>query len=162
MFVDFINEMNEHIKSKGKITQIWNWWRFNKDQTSIQPSKDIVVNIWNKAMVNTILNDGYKAIITPEEELYVSPGLVDTTGYGLVKCKVVYETWMPEIRPTILGYKICVWADKAEHHDEAWFEGHSFEPKVVLAEKTWSGKGSATLEEFLKRVSFIGEISVLD
>jgi hexosaminidase len=162
MFVDFINEMNEHIKSKGKITQIWNWWRFNKDQTSIQPSKDIVVNIWNKAMVNTILNDGYKAIITPEEELYVSPGLVDTTGYGLVKCKVVYETWKPEIRPTILGYKICVWADKAEHHDEAWFEGHSFEPKVVLAEKTWSGKGSATLEEFLKRVSFIGEISVLD
>lgn len=162
MFVDFINEMNVHIKSKGKITQIWNWWRFNKDQTSIQPSTDIVVNIWNKPMINNILNDGYKAIITPEEEFYVTPGLVDASGYGIVKCKVVYETWEPEVKPNIMGYKICIWADKAEKQEDAWFEGHSYQPKVVLAEKTWAGKGSNTLDDFLKRVALVGEIPVIE
>jgi hypothetical protein len=31
-----------------------------------------------------------------------------------------------------------------------------------LAEKTWAGKGSNTLDDFLKRVALVGEIPVIE
>ena len=156
VFVDFINEMDQHVRSKGKTTQIWNWWRFGKDETTIQPSKDIIINVWNKPRQKFIVEDGYKVIITPEEDLYVTPGLADTSGYGVVKTKIVYENWKPEVKSTIMGYKICVWADKAEEQPDSWFEQHAYEPKVVLAEKVWAGAKSLSLAEYLKRVQNVG------
>jgi hexosaminidase len=157
VFVDFINDMNQHIRSKGKITQVWNWWRFGKDETTIQPSKDIVINVWNKPRQKFIVEDGYKVIITPEEDLYVTPGLADTSGYGTVKTKVVYESWKPEKRSNIImGYKVCIWADKAEEQPDNWFEQHSYEPKVVLAEKVWAGAKSSSLADYMKRVQSVG------
>ncbi|GAI91355.1 unnamed protein product, partial [marine sediment metagenome] len=32
LFVEFTNEMNDWVKSHGKITHIWNWWRFSPDK----------------------------------------------------------------------------------------------------------------------------------
>ncbi len=156
VFIEWLNEVNEQVKSHGKTTQIWSWWNFGKNSTSIQPSKDIVVNVWNKPTEKLLLDAGYKIIITPEEELYVSPGLADTSGYGVVDCKKIYEKWKPDTNTQILGYKVCVWSDRAEFHTDQWFEGHAFEPKVVLAEKVWAGQGSTSLETYLDRVNKVG------
>ncbi len=157
VFIEWVNEVNEQVKKHGKQTQIWSWWNFGKNSTSIQPSKDIIVNVWNKSTEKLLLDDGYKVIVTPEEQLYVTPGLVDTSGYGLVDCREVYEQWEPLIHPNILGYKVCVWADKAEMHTDQWFEGHAFEPKVVVAEKIWAGAQKKDLESFLWLVNRIGD-----
>lgn len=156
IFIEWLNEVNEQVKSHGKKTQIWNWWSFGKNKTSIHPAKDIVINVWNKPNQEEIIKDGYSVIITPEEELYVSPGLVDASGYGVVNCKKVYEEWKPEEGVNVMGFKICIWSDRAEHHSDEWFEGHAFEPKVVLAEKVWAGSKSANISAFLKRVDQVG------
>lgn len=156
VFIDWLNDVNTRVKQNGKITQIWNWWRFGKNSTSIQPDTDIVVNVWNSQRLQEILDDGYKVIVTPEEGLYVSPGLDDGSGYGVVDCRKVYEDWSPLQHKNILGYKLCIWSDRAEEHSDAWFEGKSFEPKVVFAEKVWTGTTNTSLADFLKRVDKVG------
>ena len=145
------------MNAAGKTTQIWNWWRFGKNATSLQPDTNIVVNVWNSPRLQAIIDDGYKVIITPEEELYVSPGLVDADGYGVVDCQKVYEDWEPMMHQNILGYKVCVWSDRAESESDEWFEAKSFDAKVVLAEKMWSGSKSDSLIQFLERVKLVGE-----
>lgn len=157
VFIDWLNEVNQRVRVNGKTTQIWNWWRFGKNTTSIQPDTNIVVNVWNSPRIMEILNDGYKVIITPEEELYVSPGLDDGSGYGVVDCKKIYEDWKTIEHKNVLGYKLCIWSDRAEEHTDKWFEGKSFEPKVVFAEKMWTGTKATTLPQFLKRVDKVGD-----
>lgn len=156
-FIVWLNDVNKKMNAAGKTTQIWNWWRFGKNATSLQPDTNIVVNVWNSPRLQAIIDDGYKVIITPEEELYVSPGLADAEGYGVVDCQKVYEDWEPMMHQNILGYKVCVWSDRAEFESDEWFEAKSFDAKVVLAEKMWSGSKSDSLIQFLERVKLVGE-----
>src|SRR5690606_29222979 len=66
VFVEWINEVNQQVKSYGKTTQIWNWWSYNSptngkvNKSSISPDKDIVINVWNKIQEEEILASGYK------------------------------------------------------------------------------------------------------
>lgn len=157
IFVEWVNETNELVKSHGKTTQIWNWWRFLENETSIQPSKDIVINVWNLPRQAAIIKDGYKVVLTPESLLYVSPGLEDLeTGYGIFDVRKIYEDWSVQTGDTILGYKVSIWADQATHHTDHWFEGKSYEPRAIIAEKNWGRQGSEDVEAFLLRLNRIG------
>lgn len=161
LFVEWVNEINAQVKSYGKRTQIWNWWRFSpnkekENKTSIQPDKDIIVNVWNSPRQEAILTDGYEVIITPEEMLYVSPGLINDEGYGVVDTRKVYEDWVPDSHPNIRGFKICIWSDNAEDKSDEWFERHGRKPKAVLAERLWGGPRSENVKQFFKRVQKVG------
>jgi hexosaminidase len=156
VFVEWLNETNDLIKSYGKTTQIWNWWRFLDNDTSIQPAKDIVVNVWNLPRQQQIIEDGYQVIITSESDFYVSPGLENDEGYGIFDLKYMYENYSLDGGDSILGYKLSVWSDEAEHHTDHWFRGKYYEPKAVIAEKTWGAVGSEDVEAFLARLNRVG------
>jgi N-acetyl-beta-hexosaminidase len=165
VFIEWLNEVNEQIKSYGKQTQIWNWWRFSPNEkmqnnTSIQPNKDILVTVWNKPREEAIISDGYDVIITTEEgegALYVTPGYGKKPGdYGFFDSKYNYEKWQPRIHPQVLGFQVCIWADRVEDEDDEWFDQWAEIPKLVLAERTWGGPRSDKLEDFIERVETIG------
>ncbi len=162
VFVDYINEINEQVKSYGKTTQIWNWWRFSQNEnrqnmTSIQPAKDIVINAWNRPRLEGILADGYQVVITSEEgedALYVVPGLGRKPGeYGYFDSKKIYEQWKPQTGPNINGFKVCLWTNGVGDKQDNWFNQFVHLPIAVLAERTWSVKHDNSLEQFQNRMN---------
>ncbi|MCW8863489.1 MAG: beta-N-acetylhexosaminidase [Colwellia sp.] len=156
IFIEWLNEVNELVKSHGKQTKIWNWWRFADNKTTLQPAKDIIVDVWNLPRQEQIIKDGYQVVLTPESLLYVSPGLENSDGYGIVDTKKIYEKWQPETQGNVLGYKVSIWSDKALEHSDQWFEGKSIEAKAVIAERIWGSKGSESVNGLLKRLSAVG------
>lgn len=167
VFVAWINEMNEVVKSHGKTTQIWNWWRFQNPRkneyngSTIQPDLDIVINVWNKPREKEILEAGYQIISTTEEgpgALYSTPGIRGRNpgDYGFFDNKYNYESWEPMQSPQVQGYKLCLWTDRLEHMPDEWFDRHSERQKAVLAEKAWGKRGSETIDDFWLRMLRIG------
>ena len=166
VFVEWINEINTLVKSHGKTTHIWNWWRFSpsaklKNVTDTQPDKDIVISVWNKLREASIIEDGYSVILTPEEgagALYSTPGLNGTKpgDYGYFDSKNIYEKWQPKVSAQIKGYKVCLWSDGAEEQPEAWFDQHIESQKAVFSEKMWGVQGSTNLAGFIDRKKQIG------
>ncbi len=155
VFVDWINATDKVVRAHGKTTMIWNWWRFKDDQTSIEPNRDIVIEAWNSPRLNDIMAGGYQVLISPEDRLYVVPGIenFDGQGYGLVDTKTVYENWPLEKGQGALGYAVALWADAAETRSDQFMLGHAYEPMAEMAERSWSGNRSATFREFLARLN---------
>lgn len=166
IFVAWINEVNAQVKSYGKTTQIWSWWNFSssaekQNVTSISPDKDVVVNVWNKETQGIILQEGYNIISTFEdgpEALYITPGLNGKVpgDYGFFDSKSIYENWQPETSEQFKGYKVCLWADRAEQQSDEWFNQYYEVPLMVFAEKAWGVKGSADFPAFLESTKKIG------
>lgn len=171
IFVEFVNEMNGYVKSYGKTTHIWNWWRFSPDegtenevrmnQTSIQPDKDIIVHVWNYPRQQEILDDGYKVIITSEEgpeALYSTPYSENGKPgeYGVFHNQQIYEEWTPEEGANILGYKVCLWTDTNDGKSDEWYEPFYELPLAVFAEKSWSNKTEPSINVYEDKVRQIG------
>jgi N-acetyl-beta-hexosaminidase len=171
LFVEFTNEMNDWVKSHGKTTHIWNWWRFSPDKgkanevrmnrTSIQPDKDIIVHVWNYPRQQEILDDGYKVIISSEEgpeALYSTPYKGDGKpgDYGVFQNQKIYEEWIPKTGSSILGYKVCLWTDTNDGRADEWYEPYYNLPIAVLAEKTWGSRKETSIKEFEEKVNKIG------
>lgn len=158
VFVDWINETNRLVRSMGKKTAIWNWWRFKDDKTSIEPDTDILIYVWNSPRLQSILKSGYRVIVAPEDKLYVVPGIEnwDGSGYGLVDTADVYAH-MPFLRgPNIEGYMLALWSDAAESSTDRLMLARAYEPMAVVAERSWAGAASPTLDQFLDRVNESG------
>lgn len=158
VFVDWINETNRFVRSKGKQTVIWNWWRFKDDKTSIEPDKNILIYTWNSPREQNILDSGYETIITPEDKLYVVPGIenFDGGGYGVVDTDKVYNQMAFRSEKGVAGYMVALWNDAAENRTDAFLLGKAYEPVAVVAERLWSGKGSDSLDAFLARLNSVG------
>ena len=168
IFVDFVNEVNEQVKSYGKTTMLWNWWRFcyaedKQNKTSIQPSKDIVIDSWVSRKSSfrrpEILADGYKIIVTGDimehaTYLYVVPG----TEKEWFSQKLVYEQWELKDHAGINGYELCLWCnDKAiDVKEDDWFDVYLDLPIAIFAERTWSSQRDASLEKFKERFKQVG------
>lgn len=158
VFVDFFNTLDQQIRSYGKTTEMWEWWNFNNQQTSIQPNKDIVVDSWVGNDPGALAAKGYHVVGTPENTLYVSAGFGQHLGqYGYVDIQNVYENY-PFTHPAgIDGYKISRWSDNAEQQSPDWFDFFARRPLQVLAERLWGGPRSATVWQFLARADAIGD-----
>lgn len=156
-FVDWINQADRIVRSHGKTSVIWSWWRFRDDKTSIEPNRDIVIDTWNMPRLKAILADGYKVFVSPEDELYVSPGLAKGPGsYGTIDTAREYGELDLVRGPQVLGYGVSLWADGAEQRSDAAMLGQAAEPMAVLAERLWSGRGSATIDAFRARLNDVG------
>lgn len=158
IFVDWINETNAFVRAHGKTTVIWNWWRFKDDQTSIQPDTNIIIETWNTPRLRSIIEDGYRTIVMPEDRLYVVPGIenFDGSGYGLVDTHAVYLDMPLERAPNVLGYGLALWADAGENRTDTAMLGRAYEPMGIVAERSWSDSASTTLDAFLVRLSKTG------
>jgi N-acetyl-beta-hexosaminidase len=168
VFVEWINEVNQQVKSYGKTTQIWNWWSYNSptngkvNKSSISPDKDIVINVWNKIQEEEILASGYKIVSTTEtgaDALYLTPGLLGQKpgDYGYFDNQFIYEQWTPMVHKNIAGFKLSIWSDGAEDRKDEWYDRHANKPKAVVAERLWGKRDSATLDEFTLRMTAVGE-----
>jgi hexosaminidase len=162
VIVNFMNEMNAHVRSHGKRSQMWTWWNFSPNEKqvnkySITPDKNVTINIWNAESMEATLQAGYKSIITIESgegALYITPGYGKKLGdYAYFDAQANYEKWQPSRHENVLGFKICIWADQAERMPSTWFDGYADLPKAILAERIWSRAASPTLEQFKLRVS---------
>jgi hexosaminidase len=144
VLVEWINEMNAFIKSYGKQMQIWNWWE--RTPHSINPDGDIGMDVWAEAAnPSPFLDAGYQVVNSPEDLLYLTPGI-----NLFPDCSRLFNEWEPVTHPNMLGYKLCVWADQCEHGSDEYFESLLCQPRVILAERTWNPrKPSGSLEKFL-------------
>ena len=166
LYVAWINEIDKQVKSYGKTTQIWSWWNYSpspekQNVTSIAPSKDIVVNVWNKETQNIILADGYHVVSTFEdgpEALYITPGLKGKApgDYGYFDSKSIYESWSPIVTSQFSGYKVCLWADGAENQPDEWFNQFYETPLKVFADKIWGKKSVESLDTLISNSEKIG------
>ena len=159
LFVDFINEMDGVVKASGKKTVIWNWWRFKDDKTSIEPEKDIIIEVWNSPRQKEILESGYEVIISPEDILYVTPGIIpskENDFYGHVDIRKVYEDMAFTKDASIRGYELGIWSDSAGNQTDQFFFGAAYQPIAVVADKTWGGVASPNADAFLKRLNLVG------
>ncbi|MEJ1240988.1 beta-N-acetylhexosaminidase [Chryseolinea sp. T2] len=161
VIVNFMNEMNAHVKSRGKRSQMWTWWNYSPNEKqqnkySVIPDKDVVINIWNAESMEATLKDGYKSVVTIESgegALYITPGYGKKLGdYAYFDSKANYEKWQPSRHENVLGFKICIWADQAERMPSEWFDGYADFPKAILAERIWSRAASPTVDQFKLRV----------
>ncbi|MFG1935852.1 family 20 glycosylhydrolase [Micromonospora tulbaghiae] len=151
VFTEFMNLMNDKVRSYGKATQMWNWWETNGQQTSIKPSTQIVLTPYTGTL-SYFYNLGYTVSAIPENTLYVTPGL-----NLFVNSKNVYENWVPDTNAKVNGYRMARWSDQREFQTDEWFDQYATRPMEVLAERVWGGPRSATVEAYFARVDAIGD-----
>lgn len=158
VFVDFFNSLDDEVRSFGKTTEMWEWWNFNGQRTSIQPNKDIVIDSWVGNDPSALAAQGYQVVGTPENTLYVSAGFGQHLGqYGYVDVRNVYQNY-PFAHPTgVIGYRISRWSDRAEQQPPAWLDFFARRPLQVLAERLWGGPRSASVWQFFGRTDGIGD-----
>ncbi|OPH61254.1 hypothetical protein BC351_15035 [Paenibacillus ferrarius] len=181
-FIEFINEMSQHVKQLGKIPMNWNG--FEDYHPSIPLNSDNVITVWSdekssSKQASAFANEGYKVYASPGDVLYVTPGksLLPDTSY-------LYESWNPSVHTNMMGYFISIWSDYwdqvktpdgrvgyesgssfkgVEVGDgeyvipESNFEDASRKPRQALSERMWGGPRSATASDFFNRVSLIGD-----
>ena len=151
VFVEWINEMNQFVRSFGKQMQIWSWWE--RSPHSISPDKNILVNAWVAAGDSQFFLDaGYRVIHTAEDTLYLTPSLdlFPNEDY-------LYNDWVLSEHPNSLGYKICVWADNDEGQSDAFYEEKLHHSRAILAERTWCGERSPKLyKDFINDLRKLG------
>lgn len=157
VFTDFFNTLNAQVRSFGKTTEMWEWWDFNHQQTSIQPDRNIVIDSWVNNDPAGLAAQGYQVVGTPEMTLYVSAGFGQKLGdYGYVDVKRVYEQYPFSHPDGILGYRISRWSDRAEQQSPEWLDFFARRPLQVLAERLWGGPRSPSVWQFFARVDAVG------
>ncbi|GLZ58352.1 family 20 glycosylhydrolase [Micromonospora sp. NBRC 107095] len=151
VFTEFMNLMNDKVRSYGKTAQLWNWWETNGQQTSIKPATTIVLTPYTGSL-NYFYNLGYTVVGVPESTLYVTPGL-----NLYVNTKNVYESWAPDQNAKVNGYQMARWSDAVEYQTDEWFDQYAKRPTEVVAERLWGGPRSSTVEAYFARVDAIGD-----
>ncbi|MFD6681812.1 family 20 glycosylhydrolase [Micromonospora parva] len=151
VFTEFMNLMNDKVRSYGKTAQLWNWWETNGQQTSIKPATSIVLTPYTGSL-NYFYNLGYTVVGVPESTLYVTPGL-----NLYVNTKNVYESWAPDQNAKVNGYQMARWSDAVEYQTDEWFDQYAKRPTEVVAERLWGGPRSSTVEAYFARVDAIGD-----
>ncbi|GGI45857.1 hypothetical protein GCM10008018_14220 [Paenibacillus marchantiophytorum] len=181
-FIEFINEMSQHVKQLGKTPMNWNG--FEDYHPSIALNKDNVITVWSDEDSSSkqpiaFANEGYKVYAAPGDVLYVTPGksLVPDTTY-------LYESWNPAVHANIIGYFMPIWSDywdQVKTPDgrigyesgssfkgnevgdgeyvipESNFENAARKPRQAMSERLWGGPRSASASDFFNRVSLIGD-----
>ncbi len=160
-FRRFINDMNAHIRSRGKNCRIWSGFEFMGGQTvKLDPS--ITVDMWFP--YNAQL-DGHKIINADQRFTYICPGMhfygIDPAG--------VYQGWEPPYQdskapdtapkkgdPRLLGGALNVWTDYGQTGytltEVAWLTLPGIQS---FSEKLWGTKGSPGYSAFLKRADAV-------
>ncbi len=157
-FRKFINEMNRHIRSKGKECVVWDGWEHVKGKTEIDPT--VVVDMWWGCFdTNAYLKAGHKVINSNQNVTYLTSG---RPCYG-VNNAGLYQNWKPnhfgKVNPSMdapgfLGAKLHVWCGQGP---TGWtmteIAGETFESVQAMSETLWGRKGSPDYKAFLDRAA---------
>jgi len=139
VFIDFINQVNAHVKSKGKQLRIWNDGL--KDYNIVQLDKDIIVEHWTKSGqgVQKILNYG-NDMVNADGRLYFTRN----GAWGNPKARWD-EGWTPmnfygnvvNSAGKVLGAKLTLWPDNGPGMTENQLFSASRETLRLVAQATW-------------------------
>jgi hexosaminidase len=157
VYVDWINETDDQIKSYGKRTIIWDWYeQFN---TTIPLNTSVVIDSWMNFDVTGHLAAGRDVINSSGNKCYFpNPGMVG-----------MYDTWAPNIfdrttidinHPHFLGAKTEMWCDwylrNSSIYNEEFFSALTRSYLPISAESIWGNNKSGSLVDFAHKVNVIG------
>lgn len=164
---EFLNTMNEHLKSKGKKSRMWG--SLNAFPGTTVVDKDIAVNAWNNGWQDPVasVRDGFKIINTVDSTLYIVP----KAGYyhDYLDSQWLFNNWDPtnfggntklqEGEPNLLGAMFGTWNDMmGKKVSEADVHDRVKKAMPVLAEKMWRGQSTdSSFTEFQQLSTKLGE-----
>ncbi|MEU2249953.1 family 20 glycosylhydrolase [Streptomyces sp. NPDC019224] len=163
LFVDFINQVNAHVKAGGRSLRIWNDGLRGRN-TLVPLDRDITVEHWlgggTIQQPSALLAEG-RPVMNSAYALYLVRG-----GYT-TKTQQLYESdWtplrfegqtLPATAANLTGAKISLWPDSAAAETENEVEAKTFMPLRFIAQATWGGpKPSATYAGFEAMARRIG------
>ena len=171
-FRQFINTMNEHVRSHGKNTRIWSGFEHMKGTTEPDPS--VIIDMWVTDDAKAQIEKGHKAINSNHGRTYIVPG---ARYYG-VSNQGIYDNWWPWLvskdeaknpardDPNFLGGKLHVWNDKGPTgYNMTEIALLTWPSLMSFSEKMWGTKGSLNYKTFVTRagrVDNVPGVTVLD
>ncbi|WP_261991701.1 family 20 glycosylhydrolase [Streptomyces sp. OR43] len=155
LFVDFINQVNAHVKADGRSLRIWNDGLMGRNGV-VPLDRDITVEHWLGGgaiqQPSALLAEG-RPVMNSAYALYLVRG-----GYTTQTQKLYESDWtplrfegqtLPATAANLTGAKISLWPDSAAAETENEVEAKVFMPLRFLAQATWGGpKPSATYAGF--------------
>ncbi|MGH3734989.1 MAG: family 20 glycosylhydrolase [Micromonosporaceae bacterium] len=155
-FTEFVNVLNARVRSHGRTTQLWQWWDFGNQQTSIAPEKNIQVNDW-LASGTAHADAGYPVMVTQDGIFYVSPGFGQKPGdYGYADPRELFD-YPYASHANIRGYKISRWNDKTYALPQDNLDHFARRPLQVMADRTWGGPKADSLPDLIDVTDQVGE-----
>ncbi|WP_234011947.1 MULTISPECIES: family 20 glycosylhydrolase [unclassified Streptomyces] len=163
LFADFVNQVNAHVKERGRSLRIWNDGLLGRN-TLVPLDRDITVEHWLGGgaiqQPSALLAEG-RPVMNSAYALYLVRG-----GYT-TKTQELYESdWtplrfegetLPAAAANLTGAKISLWPDSAAAETENEVEAKVFMPLRFLAQATWGGpKPSPTYAGFEAMARRIG------
>ncbi len=167
-FRKFINEMNAHVRSKGKNCRIWSGWSHMPGSTEPDPS--VVIDMWLGNNAKELTGKGHSVISSSDQGTYLVPG----AHYYGVNEAAIYERWSPwkfggknldldKDDPKLLGGKLHVWMDEGPAgYTMQEIAATTYPPLRVFAEKMWGVKGSKDLKAFKARARATDRVPGVD
>ncbi|MFE7579792.1 family 20 glycosylhydrolase [Streptomyces sp. NPDC057521] len=145
LFADFVNQVNAHVKERGRTLRIWNDGLLGRN-TLVPLDRDITVEHWLGGgaiqQPSALLAEG-RPVMNSAYALYLVRG-----GYT-TKTQELYESdWtplrfegetLPAAAANLTGAKISLWPDSAAAETENEVEAKVFMPLRFLAQATWGG-----------------------
>lgn len=155
LFVDFINQVNAHVKAGGRSLRIWNDGLVGHNGL-VPLDRDITVEHWLGGGTiqppSGLLAEG-RPVMNSAYSLYLVRG-----GFTMDTRKLYESDWtplsfegetLPATAANLTGAKISLWPDSAAAETENEVEAKAFMPLRFLAQATWGGpKPSATYAGF--------------
>jgi hexosaminidase len=164
-FRRFINEMNAHIRSRGKNCRIWSGFE-GMEGKSVKIDPSVIVDMWDPYHPE---HDGHKVISSYQCHTYVCPGC----HYYGISPAFLYEGWDPGTGPSVkpavtppkgdprmLGGKLHVWGDLSPTGftltEIAW---ETMPGIQSMSEKLWGNKASQNYDVFKRRADAVLPVS---
>lgn len=162
-YIDYLNEVAEHLESKGWTVRAWNDGLYRADQIQrVAPKPSIQITYWTKwhpmmAPVEDILAKGHQVINYNDGYLYYVLG--EHAGYTYPTAGKIRASWHPGLFPNrtgeakqeytgaypreLVGTTFSIWSDKPEAQSEAEVAAGLRGPLRAMAELAWLGKKDA-------------------
>lgn len=161
VFVDFVNEVNAHVKAQGKTLRMWNDGLTG--QNTIPLDSDITVEHGldvSQQRPSQLLAAGHQ-VMNAASALHLVRG-----GFTMDTQALYDSDWTPlrfegetltAPQPGVSGAKITLWPDTASAETENEVEAKAFMPLRFVAQVTWGGRRpTATYAQFQSLASATG------
>ncbi len=163
VLVDFINDMADSLRRYGKRVEIWEWWAYGDQPTSIAPAPDIRIDKWLTGDVAQWARHGYETVGVNWDGNFVTPGYATTPdglsphGFeGYMDSEAKYEQAHYPVADGLMGYRLGRWMDRAERYPTEWVHHFSHRPLQILAERLWGSPGAPSAAAFYERADAVG------
>ncbi len=147
-FIDFVNQVNAHVKSKGKTLRMWNDGYV--DTRAVKLDKDIIIEFWlgSGRRAQAVADEGYK-LMNASADLYFSRGAPTAYRIQAQGPASLYGKWAVDQFPggqnlgvanhAILGAKISLWPDNGIKQTENEVEREIFDALRYGSQMFWVG-----------------------